>query len=365
MYFKCLVIGREISMRNKQIGNHLVPCASLLALNSLVAEYLYTQNCQFTLSVFATEVSFPNALPDFYSDPVPYRFSVIQQQDLLRSFGVTQEIESDIRKQYLTWDTNSQNTSLLFTMLQSMCSAAKPDNGVALRMASKSSQTKIKYKPIHQSNKLFFRNRKLLHRVHSHLNALISNIMQIMKTIETVPSKKHVQHIISKLHRKRQYLERLPIKHKLLKKIVDSTCRLSSELESLVDMLNIKKGPESETINLDNPIITSQTSQYCDWVQELKNSANGKRFLQHIIKHYKNERQIEIAEHQKKLSEEIKLERARLKHLYKQRFLNRCSGLVMLSSENAEAPSTNYNQPFDKTSEIVKTKTNSNSIQYR
>lgn len=53
----------------------------ILALNTLVAEFLYAQNCHFTLSVFCTEVPFRNALPDF-ENIRNFRFTAAEIADI-------------------------------------------------------------------------------------------------------------------------------------------------------------------------------------------------------------------------------------------------------------------------------------------
>lgn len=327
-------------MRQQLTSHHLVPPASIVALNSLVAEFLYTQNCQFTLSVFATEAPFPNALPDVYADTNvrSFRFNLTQQQDLLRSLGVKRNIQTEVQQNYSDPAIDSGNTSLLFTLLQTVFPTIEPDEAAHLPIISKS----IQCNRIRKSQQTSSRHTKCMRKIRSHLNQLIDNIVQIKDSVETQSTYKH--HDMSKLDRQRKRIRKLAFKHRHLQQIVESTCRLSTEIHDLVQQLNAKHigiSNQEQLINdADKPTddAANANMKYNDWVMDMKNSANGKRFLQQIVKHYKRERQLEIEMHRNKLLDEVKLERIRLKRLYRERFLNRCRGLMIVSSENADDP---------------------------
>lgn len=55
----------------------------VLVLNTLVAEFLYAQNCHFSLSVFSSEVPYKNVLPDFEKSK-KFRFDAAELDDIMK-----------------------------------------------------------------------------------------------------------------------------------------------------------------------------------------------------------------------------------------------------------------------------------------
>lgn len=58
----------------------------ILALNTLVAEFLYAQNCHYSLSVFATEVPYKNTLPEFEKRD-KFRFNRSELNEIFSALG--------------------------------------------------------------------------------------------------------------------------------------------------------------------------------------------------------------------------------------------------------------------------------------
>lgn len=55
----------------------------VLVINTLVAEFLYAQNCHFSLSVFSSEVPYKNVLPDFEKIN-KFRFDSVELDDIMK-----------------------------------------------------------------------------------------------------------------------------------------------------------------------------------------------------------------------------------------------------------------------------------------
>lgn len=55
----------------------------VLVINTLVAEFLYAQNCHFSLSVFSSEVPYKNALPDF-EKAKQFRFASAELEEIMK-----------------------------------------------------------------------------------------------------------------------------------------------------------------------------------------------------------------------------------------------------------------------------------------
>lgn len=58
----------------------------VLALNTLVAEFLYAQNCHYSLSVFASEVPYKNTLPEFEKRD-KFRFNRSELNEIFTAIG--------------------------------------------------------------------------------------------------------------------------------------------------------------------------------------------------------------------------------------------------------------------------------------
>lgn len=321
-------------MRQQNVNQYIVPPTAILALNTMVAEFLYSQNCQFTLSVFATEVPFPSALPDFESakNVFPYRFRQDQLKDLLRSFALSQQSEKDVQSKYSKPTNDHINTSLLFILLESLCHSEAKER----TMSSKSTQCKgLTRRRNHEDTKQR-KNNKCLRQVEKWLKQLADSMEVLSQSMEHFPlaqSLNIAKHNLTKLHRHILRISHQHISHS----IVETLSSLSETMNSLIDRIQFK-------VSDNKPIPTSQmpeipndnTMRYTDWVQAIRSSMHGKRFLQHLVEHYKREQQCEMEKHKSEMLESIKAERTRLKQMYKERFLNRLQGLMVAESDTSK-----------------------------
>ncbi|XP_012156444.1 uncharacterized protein LOC101448790 [Ceratitis capitata] len=89
----------------------------VLALNTLVAEFLYAQNCHFSLSVFCTEVPFRNTLPDFESAQ-HFRFSCEEIKEILEAVFNKSPQDSPFKNIISKKYENNKNISLLMVILR-------------------------------------------------------------------------------------------------------------------------------------------------------------------------------------------------------------------------------------------------------
>lgn len=78
----CFNAGRQIAVQYQQ-SQRMVLSPLVLVINTLVAEFLYAQNCHFSLSVFNSEVPYKNALPDF--DKIKkFRFDSVELEEIMK-----------------------------------------------------------------------------------------------------------------------------------------------------------------------------------------------------------------------------------------------------------------------------------------
>ncbi|KAG4065274.1 hypothetical protein HA402_012716 [Bradysia odoriphaga] len=75
-------LGRQIAVQYQQ-SQRMVLSSMVLVLNTLVAEFLYNQNCHFSLSVFSSEVPYKNVLPDFEKTR-KFRFDSAELDDIMK-----------------------------------------------------------------------------------------------------------------------------------------------------------------------------------------------------------------------------------------------------------------------------------------
>lgn len=331
-------------MRQQTLSHHIVPPTSILSLNAMVAEFLYTQNCQFTLSVFATEVPFPSALPDFESNQNahPYRFRLDQLQDLLRSFALSQQTEKDVQSRYLKPTNDHINTSLLFSLLATLC----PPEPKERRMSSKSTQCQSSSRR-NSKRKKSSKSMRQIQIVLQHLKESIARITESMDHFPLAESLNFAKHDLLKLQRKSQRLSDHKSTH-LISETMQSLCK---ELEKVIDRVQSKScDDKSIPTGFVAQIPDESSMRYTDWVHAIRNSTHGKRFLQHLVEHYKREQQSELDKHKSETIETLKAERTRLKQMYKERFLNRLQGLVVMESETAKGRClSDIINPEDKT----------------
>lgn len=112
-------LGRQLTstMQNRQ-GIVLSPLT--LVLNTLVSEFLYSQDYHFTLCVFATEVVFPHTLPDFNKDN--FSFSDKELDEIFEAMGLVNldGIDSHIGTSYFQLPREKGHRSLLYAVMKGL-----------------------------------------------------------------------------------------------------------------------------------------------------------------------------------------------------------------------------------------------------
>ncbi|XP_053948448.1 uncharacterized protein LOC128856992 [Anastrepha ludens] len=89
----------------------------VLALNTLVAEFLYAQNCHFSLSVFCTEVPFRNTLPDF-ENAQHFRFTNDEIKEILEAIFDKTSNEAAFKNSIIGKYESNKNVSLLMLIMR-------------------------------------------------------------------------------------------------------------------------------------------------------------------------------------------------------------------------------------------------------
>lgn len=128
-------LGRQMT-ETHQLAHRIVLSPLILVLNTLVAEFLYIEDCHFTVSVFANEVPYKNTLPNFEMAPSRelFRFSKSELNDIFEAIGISKHNEHLVRDFYMNVDGISSgqemlHKSLLYCILKTLISESGATNG--------------------------------------------------------------------------------------------------------------------------------------------------------------------------------------------------------------------------------------------
>ncbi|KAH8344626.1 hypothetical protein KR067_001669 [Drosophila pandora] len=100
-----------------------------LSLHTLVAEFLHSQNCHFTLSVFCSEMPHRHTLPDFESRP-EFTFKPAELEQLMMAVMGGQDTPLDLElnrlvEEHYSEDLSGQTQSLLMALMRSLVEMRK------------------------------------------------------------------------------------------------------------------------------------------------------------------------------------------------------------------------------------------------
>ncbi|EDV38388.1 uncharacterized protein Dana_GF21853, isoform A [Drosophila ananassae] len=100
-----------------------------LSLHTLVAEFLHSQNCHFTLSVFCSEMPHRHTLPDFESRP-EFTFKPAELQQVMMAVMGGQDTPLDLElnrlvEEHYSEDLSGQTQSLLMALMRSLVEMRK------------------------------------------------------------------------------------------------------------------------------------------------------------------------------------------------------------------------------------------------
>lgn len=335
-------LGRQMSEQHQQ-AHRIVLSPLILVLNTLVAEFLYSEDCHFTLSVFTNEVPYKNTLPNFEATPAGqlFQFSQSELRDIFEAIGISKHKEQIVRELYLNSGSVDQevlNGSLLYCIIKTFISQSevgkcdKPDKEAESKRKKKATATvkpstssavvpstseqsgnqtspsvqksanremhRSKYEHFHISSRYF----KYLNR---YLDILSDRINDMSKSLAEKRSdkkssrnvgdsstqeeslKKDLRKIIENINK----LTKSQNKSKRFQDVLNSIERLSSsvekcstKLEDLLIAVNVQsqKNNIAETKSNDNKVDRFSDMDYGSWLRELKTSEHGKKFIDRL-----------------------------------------------------------------------------------
>lgn len=288
--FNKTTLGRQIATEF-QSEHRMTLSPLILALNSLVAEFLYAQNCHYSLSVFSTEVPYKNTMPDFEKRE-RFRFNKAELFEIFDAMGI--KTDSEVSGQIFALYSSNQTTgtkSLLFSMIKMLL---KTVNGNHIPQLIGEDSTKLDTKNIKYLNK--------------YLNSLTKKIKQMSHGITKVSVRNGLNSksdINESRVQKEEGIERLEIINKSLERITDDVKlidrsnkhgRQISDIVKSIDKLTecfescslnigllIKKYEHSLNPEVSKTVPEKQLT-YPEWLNEMTNSTYGRKFLKKVCK---------------------------------------------------------------------------------
>lgn len=267
-----------------QTSHRMVLSPLILAMNTLVAEFLYAQNCHFSLSVFSSEVPFKNTLPNFENEQ-QFRFNKTELEEIFEAIGIEGE---EVCKEYQASDLQNDRKSLLFCLLKYLCHKFKTKSDPVVK-----AEVELPKQVERSCEKLDSTDLKNLNL---YLDKLSSKMKEMSKELKKLQNKNESSDQIKpasfeKLEFMNKSLERIThdvrmidqasIEGRQVSGVVRSVDRLSRRLERSLEK-SVKQfehySNETQRLQTSNENIVP----YKTWVKEMKRSENGKRFMEKV-----------------------------------------------------------------------------------
>lgn len=310
-------LGRQMALQHQQQTHRFILSPLILVLNTLVSEFLYAENCHFTLSVFATEVPFKNTLPDFEASgrSEMFRFADDELKDIFEAIGITSQVEKAARQLYENKQGKTQdviNKSLLYCVLKTLLEQVNGEenpkttakdpfdigeaymDGSAQRknVCSNCASSKNKREKFEISARYFKYLNKYLDILSDRVREMSKSLIDIndnkskiskcsKSTVDTVVLENNLKKNLDKIIENLGQLSKSKRKSKKFRDILNSIDRLSTSLEKCgsnmenlleVTNANVLKPNEKPSENLD----------YSEWIRQLRSSEYGQRFMDRL-----------------------------------------------------------------------------------
>lgn len=330
-------LGRQMTEQHQQ-AHRIVLSPLILVLNTLVAEFLYAEDCHFTLSVFTNEVPYKNTLPNFEATPSGqlFQFTQFELNDIFEAIGISKQNEQIVREFYMNNSEEMLNKSLLYCIIKAL--VIQIDSGRSDKMDRKSKKPREKKRekvkpstssaiipstssqsenPSPQSGRKSTTYESRYHRndnlqinsryfkyLNRYLDFLSDRINDMSKSLADKRSgkklarqtesstqeeslKKDLRKIIENINK----LTKSQHKSKRFQDVLNSIERLSASVEKcngkleylLKAMHSQKKNVETtENNTTDNKVDRFSGMDYTSWLKELKTSEHGRKFIDRL-----------------------------------------------------------------------------------
>lgn len=319
-HFNRTTLGRQMQLQHER-SHQMVLSPLILVLNTLVAEFLYTENCHFTLSVFATEVPHKNALPNFESTPrdEQFRFTSNELNDIFQAIGLSTTNLKSIEEFYMDKNVKGnkmqRKKSLLYSIFKMTLTKFEStiENGRKESKIGQSDQSKHSTNVTTTCNnccrlksKKFQVNSRYFKYLNRYLDVLSERVREMSKSLANIYDRnqflsKEIQNtkdettinensLKEKLNTITEQLEQLnnsKRKTHKLREILLCIERLSCTLEKCgTNLENIllltNKCIQNESEPTVAPTIVEQDVDYTTWLKNLQQSKHGKHFIERL-----------------------------------------------------------------------------------
>ncbi|XP_075156087.1 uncoordinated [Haematobia irritans] len=345
----------------------------VLALNTLVAEFLYSQNCHFTLSVFCTEIPFRNTLPDFESMR-HYRFSEQEINEIWEAVTGAAANKHSLDPIILDEYEGDSNNSLLLLILKCLVNMKPQEmlrksveiqtegNPSCKEKCSASVQANIPPPP--SPTKSSGKSNDNLKHLNKYLLVLSQKVNEMTHEFELLVKQRNLQKPKSKktprsreFHSLNRSLDRINENVKQLTKSKRKGKRLTNIMESIDSLTKqfgkcaasfgevtrelTKKETKQHSARLEQSLPKDNLKEtqtetgltdksYSDWIYEMRSTENGKKFLERIESSLTKA----VAKHKEQWQSEQEAKIKHMKSLLKLRYKQKM--LIQLSRQGSE-----------------------------
>uniref|UniRef100_A0A182W1W6 cysteine--tRNA ligase n=1 Tax=Anopheles minimus TaxID=112268 RepID=A0A182W1W6_9DIPT len=286
-------LGKKIALK-LQTQQGIVLSPLVLVLNTLVAEFLYTQNCHFSLSIFTNEVPFKNTLPDFTRSS-KFRLNRAELGEIFEALGI--EHYDGLVQKYEKFGTDHGSRSLLYIVFKTVLSAVKTQD-VKLRRLQRldkrkqSAQTLFKQLEV---EKLHKNVEKLLHRVKAVGKSITELERNPQQTNETDPKGLLKEEIVKPDDE--QSARSLRVCSENVSKLVERLESCTKMFEQLIEAVRQQRNEDGEDKHADEEDERAQLGErleggkqkeqrksYTEFLHELKTTEHGKKYVAKLQK---------------------------------------------------------------------------------
>lgn len=314
-------------------------------LNTLVAEFLYSQDCHFTLSVFSTEAPYKNTLPDFEAQR-KFRFNTTELGQIFEAINITPEIKDIVTGLYVTPCDDQVNTSLLYSLLRIILPSAEIGH-------SKGTQTSVSEPTLKCVSKKD-KDLKYFRKFSEYLDQLSHHLLQMTKSMKSLqinksPKIENIVHNSSdKLNRLNKNLENITQKlmdlsvsktnereiHEMVLNVTGLTGEMQRCAQSFEKLLELTV--QTAAIPTTQPTGTAKASKlniqpdqtYTEWLMQMKTSKFGRKFISSLETYQRKTMQEESDRLRKTFEDQLAQHRLLFKLHYKQKLLEKCKCMV-------------------------------------
>ncbi|XP_050090270.1 uncharacterized protein LOC126574244 [Anopheles aquasalis] len=284
-------LGRKIALK-LQTQHGIVLSPLVLVLNTLVAEFLYTQNCHFSLSIFTNEIPFKNTLPDFTRSP-KFRLDRTELGEIFEALGI--DHYGGLMAKYEKQGSHHNSQSLLYIVFKSILSSVKAQE-VKLRRLQRVERQKTNARTLlkrFEIKKLHCNVEKLLHRV----KLVGKGIAQLEQSHRNgaadpsnptgIPSAPNGGATTSKREEETLSLQMCSENVSRLVVRLESCTKMFEQLLSSLRVGSKHDAPaakSAETAAAAPCSCRESKKSYTDFLQELKSTEHGKRYVAKLQK---------------------------------------------------------------------------------